>query len=125
MPPPKTIPAPSNRTRDPRLTAAAEAVLADIERDPSEQLTPGQARKLLGKADVGAVHRFMGGGRRAADGTRVYLEFAKATSGRITSRSAVRRFLRRLNGLDPAAPTQSQINEAHQRAEARLAAAGL
>jgi len=98
-------------------------VLRDIENgDPA--LRPGEAKKLVGNEDVTGVfrkfHRV-----KLVNGQRVHLEYAVISSGRATTKSAINRFHRRLNGLDADAPNPAEIDRAHRESEARLEAAGL
>ena len=59
------------------------------------------------------------------DGHRVLLESAKgASGGRITTRLAVERFLRKINGLDASGPSPKDLDRAHIDATRRLQAAG-
>jgi hypothetical protein len=72
--------------------------------------------------DIGSVHRLFVAGSTAADGQRIRLEFAKLSSGRVTTKSAISRFHRRLNCLD--SQPKPDTATAHAMADARLAAAG-
>lgn len=56
---------------------------------------------------------------------RIVLESARLGGKRVTSTEAVQRFLRRMNGEDPVAPTRAQIRQQHDRAERELSAAGM
>jgi hypothetical protein len=111
------------------ILAGHAAVLDDISRGESP-LLPKEARaKLPGRAgrrpDVATVFRFFSRGARALDGSRVRLEWARIPAGRATTQAAIDRFLRRLNGIDPDRPSQSEQDREQQDAARRLAAAGI
>jgi hypothetical protein len=107
----------------------AAAVLDDIARGEAP-LLPKEARaNLPGRAgrhpDIATVFRFLSHGARAVDGSRVRLEWARIPAGRATTQSAIDRFLRRLNGIDPNRPAPSERDREQRDAERRLAAAGI
>jgi hypothetical protein len=73
------------------------------------------------------VIRWWTKGARDAGGNRVVLERKRLPTGYVTSEAAVRRFLLRLDGRDPAADAAATSGrvQAVQTAEREMAAAGL
>jgi hypothetical protein len=87
-------------------------------------LRANEAKRLLGKADVGTVFRLFLK-TKIVGGRRIHLEFAVVETGRVTTASAIRRYRRRLSGLDADGPSPADLDHAHLEAEARLERAGL
>ena len=93
-------------------------------------MTLKESRSILARSaghrpSIEVLYRWTRSGARAVNGRRVLLETAKYPAGQVTTRSAIARFLARLNDIQGIARPPMDQDAAERAAERRLSAAGL
>lgn len=76
-------------------------------------------------ANFSTIWRYALRGCRSVSGKRICLEVMKTPSGMKTSRQAIKRFIAAINDAHTIEPSEADVADAHNRAEAALGAAGI